>query len=400
MTFGATKEDLFKDDKQDRHAPMATVLMSVYNGQMFLREAIESILDQTFRDFEFLIINDGSSDQCSEIILSYKDSRIRLIENQYNIGLTRSLNKGLYLSKGKLIARQDADDRSRPVRLEKQISYMESHRDVVLLGAQANYINEYGSTHHSRGSEKFQSETGIKWQLIFDNPFIHSAVIFRRDIIWGALGGYNEDFVSNQDFELWSRVVPKYKTKNLSEYLIDLRVSSRSLSSNYKLDNIEKIKSVYVNNAKMYLNNELHAVKWANLWTKLNNPKIYGKITQPRNVFIFLGFIKSEFCLVNSVDPASQKCLDDYLAYQIIKISMNLARTDRFSSALFFLYSFRFNLKYPFIFLLRFIFHFLFGSKIKYLSNIYNKFQELLSISVSKEIRRRLSVRMFLFFLH
>src|SRR3990170_6306785 len=103
--------------------PEITVLMSVYNGERFLREAIESILNQTYRDFEFLIINDGSTDSSREIILSYNDPRIRLIDNELNIGLTRSLNKGLRLARGKYIARQDADDISFRKRLEKQVAF-------------------------------------------------------------------------------------------------------------------------------------------------------------------------------------------------------------------------------------------------------------------------------------
>src|SRR4051794_29608800 len=114
--------------------PKVTVLLAVYNGERYLREAIDSILGQTFQDFEFLIINDGSTDSTREIILSYHDPRIRLVDNEDNIGQTRSLNRGLALAAGQFVARQDADDISEPERLASQVAFLEIHPEVVLLG--------------------------------------------------------------------------------------------------------------------------------------------------------------------------------------------------------------------------------------------------------------------------
>ena len=118
--------------------------MSVYNGEKYLREAIESILNQTFTDFEFLIVNDGSTDSSLEIILSYPDERIRVIRNDRNIGLTKSLNKALQQAKGEYIARQDADDISLQNRFEEQLIYLEKHPEVALLGTSAYKIDERG----------------------------------------------------------------------------------------------------------------------------------------------------------------------------------------------------------------------------------------------------------------
>ncbi len=118
-----------------KEKPRVTVLMSVYNGEKYLREAIDSILNQTFKDFEFLIIDDGSTDSSADIIRSYTDFRIRLIQNEKNIGLTRSLNKGLKLAKGEYIARMDVDDISLPIRFEKQVSFLDKYEDVKLVGS-------------------------------------------------------------------------------------------------------------------------------------------------------------------------------------------------------------------------------------------------------------------------
>ena len=123
------------EDSAIYNYPTVTVLLSVYNGERYLRESIESILNQTFTDFEFLIINDGSTDDSRRIISSYDDPRIQLIDNEQNIGLSQSLNKGLKLARGTYIARQDADDISEPERLAKQVSYMDRNPHIALLGS-------------------------------------------------------------------------------------------------------------------------------------------------------------------------------------------------------------------------------------------------------------------------
>ena len=114
--------------------PMVTVLMAVYNGEKFLKEAMESILTQTFTDFEFLIINDGSTDNSVKIIEEFNDPRIRLIHNEKNLKLIASLNKGISLAKGKYIARMDCDDISMPYRLEKEVDFLENSLEYGLVG--------------------------------------------------------------------------------------------------------------------------------------------------------------------------------------------------------------------------------------------------------------------------
>src|SRR5690349_12648910 len=119
--------------------------MAVYNGARYLREAVESVLNQSFQDFEFLVINDGSTDHTREIILSYDDSRIRLVDNRQNRGQTASLNLGLQLAQGDLIARQDADDISEPERLARQVLFLEDHSEVALLGTGYAKIDSHGN---------------------------------------------------------------------------------------------------------------------------------------------------------------------------------------------------------------------------------------------------------------
>lgn len=212
------------------YEPLVTVLMSVYNGEKYLIEAIESILNQTFNDFEFLIINDGSMDRSRDIIISYKDPRIRLVDNEENIGLTRSLNKGIAESRGKYIARMDADDISMPERLEKQVAYMEEHCEIAVCGTwgivkedERNWEARMPVTHDD-----------IFISLIGGNALIHTSVIIRRDLVL-EVGFYDEKLMFAQDYGLWFKFIAKgYKLNNIPEFLIQYNYHSNSISKSKK----------------------------------------------------------------------------------------------------------------------------------------------------------------------
>ena len=200
--------------------PQVSVLMSVYNGAQTVGPAIESILSQTFSDFEFIIINDGSTDESAEIIESYakKDARIMVISQQ-NEGLTRALNRGIESCRTPLIARADADDHSLPERLAKQVAFMNENPDVVLLGSGAHLLNA--------GGERYQSvraptdDQSIQKAMRKRNIFFHSAVIMRSDALQ-RVGGYDQDFVRSQDYDLWLRLLEEGRGANLEEALIEL----------------------------------------------------------------------------------------------------------------------------------------------------------------------------------
>lgn len=233
--------------------PEVTVLMSVYNGEMFLKEAIDSILSQTFRNFEFLIINDASSDGSRNIIASFPDRRIRLIDNPSNIGLTKSLNKGLDLARGKFIARQDADDISHPERLKCQVNFLEKNPSVVLLGTRVRFMHENGRCFKLPGREKPVTWQGIQWYLMFGDAFAHPSVMYRREIIRGKLNGYNEDFSTGQDSELWPRVASKYEVRNLPDELVCFRVHGNSVSAGYGVKHRRNAESLARMNLQRYL---------------------------------------------------------------------------------------------------------------------------------------------------
>jgi len=212
----------------DQESKKVTVLMAVYNGQKYLAEAIESVLNQTLTDFEFLIIDDASTDKTPEILKFFveKDQRIVIFRNEINIGLTKSLNIGLKKARAKYIARLDADDIALPDRLKTQLDFLESSPRVTLVGSFAEIIDKNGQ---SLGVRKVVTESEvIKFELILRNCFFHSAVFFRKGVVL-TTGGYNESFRHAQDFELFSRLSEKHSLANIARPLIKLRVHGESV---------------------------------------------------------------------------------------------------------------------------------------------------------------------------
>jgi glycosyltransferase involved in cell wall biosynthesis len=208
-----------------------SVIMAVYNGEKYLAIAIDSILGQNFRDFEFLIVNDGSTDATQRICESYEaqDSRIVLIRNEKNVGLTRSLNQALHISRGKCIARMDADDISHRRRFEVQIQYLENNPEVGLLGTFYQELDDDGNIHEE--VIRFPTQPMIiKWHLAYENPVPHPPIMVRRNILQ-KVGGYDEEWLTSQDYDLFTRLSQVTKLKNLPDILFYWRVHDKSISS-------------------------------------------------------------------------------------------------------------------------------------------------------------------------
>ncbi len=220
-------------------APMISVIMSVYNGERYLSEAIASILHQTFTNFEFIIINDASTDDTAAVLTAYadQDPRIRLVQNEQNIGLTKSLNKGLNLALGRYIARQDSDDISYPERFAQQVALLDAHPDVVVASCNLELIDEHGETigyHHRACSPNL-----VAWYLLFYNHLAgHSQVMFRRELIC-RLGGYDENRRYSQDYELWSRFVNHGKIVISPEILLKYRKHTNSIGTSRRSQQLQ-----------------------------------------------------------------------------------------------------------------------------------------------------------------
>jgi glycosyltransferase involved in cell wall biosynthesis len=206
-------------------SPAITVLMTVFNGGRHLAPAVQSILSQSHTDFEFLIVDDASTDGTIQTLQSFAagDSRIRLLLNDRNKGQTACLNQGLREAKGKWIARQDADDLSLPGRLAEQWAVVRSCRDLVLVGVNGWIIDEKGACCGLIHAPLH--DFGIRWSMPFRNPFIHTGVMFRA-----GEGFYDEEFKICQDWDFWSRLAERGRIANLPNRLVAYRHSEKSLS--------------------------------------------------------------------------------------------------------------------------------------------------------------------------
>ena len=208
--------------------PLVTVLMPVFNAARHLRPAIDSILAQTFTDFEFLIVNDGSTDESRTIVASSGDPRIRIIDHERNLGLSAALNRGLVEARGELVARQDGDDVSMPERLARQVEFMRTHDTIALVGTRGRVIDEAGQ--FIGIVDRPLDGTSIRWYGLWDNPFIHTSLMFRREVVQAA-GGFEAEFDPfSQDYALWSRVLMTNRAANLAARLIHYRISSVSIT--------------------------------------------------------------------------------------------------------------------------------------------------------------------------
>jgi glycosyltransferase involved in cell wall biosynthesis len=234
--------------------PLVTVLLPVYNAEAHLAEAIQSILSQTFRDFELLIINDGSTDRSAQVIASFKDERIRLVNNESNHKLIATLNKGFDLARGKYIARMDADDISLPQRLQRQFDFMESHSEVGICGS---WFRSFGT--HSTVVKYPEKDEDIRVMMLYQIPFSHPTVMLRREVVEKHHIRFLPEFIHAEDYEAWVRLIPLTKFANLPEVLLQYRLHEQSVSASYRgiqEKNTYKIISKVFENAGMRVSDE------------------------------------------------------------------------------------------------------------------------------------------------
>ena len=208
--------------------PEITILMTVYNAEQYLKQSISSIIGQTYQDFEFLIIDDRSTDNSIQIVKSFKDDRIRLHCNDINLGQTKSLNVGLHLARGKYIARMDADDFAYSRWLEKLIVVLEKNQDCVVVSANTVVVDE-----NNRVKRFFRlpgEYKDIVLRSMTFSPINHVGSIMRKNVIIG-LGGYDEQYSIAADYNLWVELIMRGKTLvSCDDNLVAIREHSKSLS--------------------------------------------------------------------------------------------------------------------------------------------------------------------------
>ena len=211
-----------------------SVIMPVFNGERYLREAVDSILNQTFRDFEFVIIDDGSTDNTATILASYADPRLRIIRNESNVGITASLNLGLELAGGEYIARMDHDDISEPQRLEKQVAYMDENPNVVASGTWARDIDAEG---REIGQRCVPAGERLRYEYWRPSPIVHPSAILRTSQLGNAR--YDPGFDPAADYEFWLRLKGDHDLGNIPEFLLRYRVHSESMTSRQRPGQID-----------------------------------------------------------------------------------------------------------------------------------------------------------------
>ncbi|HRU87460.1 MAG TPA: glycosyltransferase [Syntrophales bacterium] len=215
-------------------APRVSVVMSVYNDERYVKAAVESILHQTFRDFEFIIVNDGSTDGTREILSSFHDGRIQVFD-QENRGLTASLNRGLALARGEYIARMDGDDVSIPERFAREVAFLDENPSIGLVGTFAYRMDTRG-----RRVNLYTYKTDpveIRENLWVDCPFCHSAVMYRKACI-DTVGGYRQRIGPAEDLDLWFRITEHFDGANIPEPLHSFRIDPLGVTVEKRFDQL------------------------------------------------------------------------------------------------------------------------------------------------------------------
>jgi glycosyltransferase involved in cell wall biosynthesis len=211
-------------------APVVSVVMPVYNGERFLAEAVESVLGQTYADFELVAVDDASTDASGRILDGYREPRVRVLRNSRNLGGAGSANRGIAEARGVYVARLDQDDVSLPERLAKQVAFLERHPDVALVGTWAQLIDGEG---RPIGERRFATGSDeLRDTLLRFCALVHSSVMFRRAPVVAA-GGYGTGALGRhcRDYELWLRLSETMRLANLPEVLVKYRVHPEQMSS-------------------------------------------------------------------------------------------------------------------------------------------------------------------------
>lgn len=265
--------------------PLISVVMSIHNAPLdMLKLSIECILNQTVKDIEFIIVDDENSNEIIDYLekLNHDESRVYVIHNSKNLGLTKSLIKGISHARGKYIARQDVDDLSKPSRLEKQVKYLEDYPNVVLLGTWYEVIDE--NKNITRKMPLNQNDA-LKKAMYLKNPFCHASAMFRKSSYF-EVGGYDQRYKTTQDLDLWFKLSEIGELGIIEEFLVKRQIHSESITSkkawiqvgNGFLLRLRRLNngSILINLSKIFLATSYHAYKTFinNLAKKRHNTKL------------------------------------------------------------------------------------------------------------------------------
>jgi hypothetical protein len=211
--------------------PRVSVVMAVHDGERYVGDAVDSVLTQSFRDLELIVVDDGSADRTVEIVRERADPRVRVISNARNLGLAPSLNVGIAAARGEFVARLDADDVALPARLAHQVAFMDANPDVALLGS---WYQEMTADRTLGAPVRVPARHwDLRWHLCLYSPFAHSAVTWRRELVEREVGRYDERLRFSEDYDLWRRISERLRVANLPEILLHLRTHPRQMTATY-----------------------------------------------------------------------------------------------------------------------------------------------------------------------
>jgi glycosyltransferase involved in cell wall biosynthesis len=220
--------------------PKISVIMPAYNAEKYIKDAIDSILSQTFQDFELIVLNDCSKDSTEQIILSYTDDRVVYLKNEVNMGVAATLNRGLAAAKGEYIARMDADDISLPERFAHQVAFLDANPKVAVLGTNVETFNENGPLYTGWSAT---DPAQMKVDLLFSCGLAHPSVMMRREAVQ-TLGGYDLAYEGMEDYDLWCRVAENYDVTTLEQVLFRYRVHGAQVTKNPSPKYMQRLRSL------------------------------------------------------------------------------------------------------------------------------------------------------------
>lgn len=290
----------------DNHNPLITILFPVYNGSLYLREAIDSIIAQTFTDWEMIAVDDFSSDNSVEIIRSYKDPRIICLENDKNRRTAYGLNLGIELAKGKYLARMDQDDIAISERLQIQYDFMESNTHIGICGTQ---IQSFGHRKLQEGVGSISAypteDEDIKLMNFIQPPFAHPSVMIRKSVLKEHNLKYRPDFIA-EDYWLWSILLPVTQAANIDKVLLKYRIHGNSITKTlykdiikerrpikeeylkriFKLSNKQDFSNIYSNNCFLRKKAIIDMTKWNEEMKKFEPSKL-EKMLKDNSLYIW-----------------------------------------------------------------------------------------------------------------
>jgi len=285
--------------QQPVNVPRVSVVIGAYNGEKFLRPAIEGILNQTFRDFELIVVDDGSHDNTARILDEFRDEKMRVVYNDQNLGIAATLNKGIALARGEYVALQDHDDVSVPERLAVQVAFLDNHPQIGMVGSSCSIIDEAGTLLENRPVETDESK--LRWGLLWRTMLHHTTLMVKRQAI-EEVGGYSPDpqYRFAEDYDLMSRVAHRYRVVNLPQILGYWRVHKTSASQLNAREQVAAGRSISQRNISTLLGWErMDPLCWKGLEKFLYHPvrqPLHFTSAETKRTLNFLTTIHNTFC--------------------------------------------------------------------------------------------------------